>query len=73
MSARIGSAWKKFRGFSSVSVGKQDLSLKQQAKIYQCCVRPFLLRELTVALRMMRSCVGVALYDEDDVWGETGL
>ena len=48
MSARIGSAWKKFRGFSSVSVGKQDLSLKQRAKIYQCCVRPALLSELTV-------------------------
>ena len=63
------------RGRSSggVSVGKQDLSLKQRAKIYQCCVRPFLLWELTVALRMVRSCVGVALYDEDDVWGETGL
>ena len=49
MSARISSAWKKFRLFSSVSVGKQDLSLKQRAKIYQCCVRPALLSELTVA------------------------
>ena len=50
MSARIGSAWKKFREFSGLSVGKEDLSLKQRAKIYQCCVRPALLSELTVAV-----------------------
>ena len=50
MSARIGSAWKKFREFSGLSVRKDDLSLKQQAKIYQCCVRPALLSELTVAV-----------------------
>ena len=29
MSARIGSAWKKFRELSGVLVGKQGLSLKQ--------------------------------------------
>ena len=49
MRVRTGSAWKKFREFSGVSVGKEDLSLKQRAKIYQCYVRPALLSELTVA------------------------
>ena len=54
VSARIGSAWKKFRELSGVLVEKQGLSLKQQGKIYQCCVRPVLLYccemwELTVA------------------------
>ena len=43
VSARIGSAWKKFRELSGVLVGKQDLSLKQRGKIYQCCVRQVLL------------------------------
>ena len=43
VSARIGSAWKKFRELSGVLVGKQGLSFKQQSKIYQCCVRPVLL------------------------------
>ena len=50
MSARIGSAWKKFREFSGLSVGKEDLSLNKRAKIYQCCVRTALLSELTVAV-----------------------
>ena len=36
--ARIGSAWK-FSELSGVLFGKQDLSLKEQGKIYQCCVR----------------------------------
>ena len=57
VSARIGSAWKKFRELSGVLVGKQGLSLMQQGKIYQCCVRPVLLYccetwELTVADKM---------------------
>ena len=43
MSARIGSAWKKFRELSGLLVGKQGLSLKQWGKIYQCCVRLVLL------------------------------
>ena len=43
MSARIGSAWKKFRELRGVLVGKQGLSLKQWGKIYQCCGRPVLL------------------------------
>ena len=43
VSARIISAWKKFRELSGVSVGKQGLSLKQRGKIYQCFVRPVLL------------------------------
>ena len=43
VSARIGSAWKKFRGLSGVLVWKQGLSLKQRGKIYQSCVRPVLL------------------------------
>ena len=43
VSARIGSAWKKFRELSSLLAGKQGLSLKQQGKNYQCCVRPVLL------------------------------
>ena len=42
-SARIGSVWKKFKELSGMLVGKQGLSLKQQGKIYQCCVRPVLL------------------------------
>ena len=43
LSARIGSAGKKFRELSGVLVGKQILSLKQRGKIYQCCVGPVLL------------------------------
>ena len=43
VSARIGSAWKKFRELSSLLAGKQGLSLKQQGKNYQRCVRPVLL------------------------------
>ena len=34
VSARIGSAWKKFRKLNGVLVGKQGLSLKQRGKIY---------------------------------------
>ena len=34
VSARIGSAWKKFSELSGVLVWKQDLSVKQQGKIY---------------------------------------
>ena len=54
VSARIGSAWKKFRELSNVLVGKQGLSLQQRWKIYQCCVRTVLLYccetwELTIA------------------------
>ena len=77
VSARIGSAWKKFRELSGVLVGKQGLSLMQRGKIYQCCVRPVLLYccetwELTVAdemrLRgvercMIRMMCGVRLID----------
>ena len=37
VSARIGSAWKKFWELSGVLVGKQGLCLKQQERIYQCC------------------------------------
>ena len=43
VSARIGSARKKFRESSGVLVGKQSLSLKQHVKIYLFCVRPDLL------------------------------
>ena len=43
VSARIGGAWKKFGELSGALFGKQGLSLKQQGKIYQCCVRPVLL------------------------------
>ena len=77
VSARIGSAWKKFRELSGVLVGKQGLSLMQQGKIYQCCVRPVLLYccepwELTVAdemrlrgveCHMIRMMCGVRLVD----------
>ena len=75
VSARIGSAWKKFRELSGVLVGKQGLSLK--GKIYQCCVRPVLLYccetwELTfadearlhgVGHQMIRMICGVRLVD----------
>ena len=40
---KISSALKKFRELSCVLVGEQGLSLKQQGKIYQGCVRPVLL------------------------------
>ena len=77
VSARIGSAWKKFRELSGVLVGKQGLSLMQQGKIYHCCFRPVLLYccdtwELTVAdemrlrgveRRMIRMMCGVRLVD----------
>ena len=43
VSARIGSAWKKFRELSGLLIGKQGLPLKQRRKIYQCCVRLVLL------------------------------
>ena len=71
------SSEKKFRESSGVLVGKQGFSLKQQVKIYQCCVRPDLLYccetwELTVAdearlrgvgRRMIRMMCGVRLTD----------
>ena len=77
VSARIGSAWRKLRELSGVLVGKQGLSLMQQRKICQCCVRPVLLYccetwELIVAdemrLRgvercMIRMVCGVRLVD----------
>ena len=77
VSARIGNAWKKFRELSGVLVGKQDLSLKQRGKIYQCCVRPLFLYccetwELTVVnkaklhgveRRMIRMMCGMRLVD----------
>ena len=77
VSARIGSAWKKFWELSGVLVGKQGLSLKQRGKICQCCVRPVLLYccetwELTVTdearlcgaeHRMIRMMCGVRLVD----------
>ena len=43
LSARICSTWKKFRKLSGALVGKQGLFLKQQEKVYQCCVWPVLL------------------------------
>ena len=75
VSARIGSAWKKFKELSGVLVGKQGLSLKQRGTIYQCCVRPVFLYccetwELTIAdearfrgveRRMIRMMSGVRL------------
>ena len=77
VSARIGNAWKKFRELSGVLVGKQGLSLMQQWKIYQCCIRPVLLYccetwELNVADEMrlcgvercmIRMMCGVRLVD----------
>ena len=55
--ARVGSPWKKFRELGGVLVGKQGLSLKQHAEIYQSCVRSVLLYcseiwELTVAEKL---------------------
>ena len=77
MSARIGSAWKKFRELSGVLVRKQGLSLKQRGRIYQCCVRPVLLgyckkweftgadetRLCGVECRMIRMMCGMRLVD----------
>ena len=78
MSARIGSAWKKFRELSGVLVRKQGLSLKQRGGIYQCCVRPVLLgyckkwefigaadetRLRGVECRMIRMMCGMRLVD----------
>ena len=42
LSARIGSARKKFRELSGVLGGRHGLSSKQWCKICQCCVRPVL-------------------------------
>ena len=79
VSARIASAWKKFRELSGVLVGKQGLSFKQRwnINIYQCCIRPILLHccelwELTVVDEaklhgvehcMIRMMCGVGLVD----------
>ena len=77
VSARIGSAVKKFKKLSGVLVSKQGLSLKQQGKIYQCYARTVLLYccemwELTVAdegklrgveCHMIRMMCGVRLVD----------
>ena len=77
VSARIGSAWKKFRELSGVLVGKQGLSLKQRGTIYQCCATPVLLYccniwQITVAdeasllgmkRRMIRMMCGMRLVD----------
>ena len=43
VNARIGSAWKKLRELNGVLVEKHGLYLKQQGKMYQCCVGPVLL------------------------------
>ena len=89
VSARIGSAWKKFRELSGVLVGKQGLFLMQRGKIYHC-VRPVLLYccktwELTVAdemrlcgveRRMIRMMCGVRLVDRvstDVLWDKVGV
>ena len=37
---RIRSMWKKFTELSGMLVGQQGLTLQQQGKIYQCCIRP---------------------------------
>ena len=72
-----GSAWKKLRELKGVLFRKQCLSLKQQGKLYQCCVRPVLLYccetwERSVAddaslhggeHRMIRMICGVRLVD----------
>ena len=73
MSARICSAWKKFKELSGVLVRKQGLSLKQRGEIYKCCVRPVLLyccetweleaRLRGVERRMIRMMFGVILVD----------
>ena len=77
VSARIGSAWKKFRDLSGVLAGKQGLSLMQWGKIYQCCGKSVLLYccetwELTVVdemrlcgveRHMIRMMYGVRLID----------
>ena len=77
VSARIGSAWKKFRELSGVLVGKQGLSLKQRGTIYQCCATPVLLyccnkwqiivadeaSLLGVKRRMIRMMCGMRLVD----------
>ena len=89
VSARIGSAWKKFRELNGVLVGKRGLSLMQWVKIYHCFVRPVLLYccetwELTVVDEMrlhgveccmIRMC-GVRLVDRvstDVLWDKVGV
>ena len=67
VSARIGRAWKKFRELSGVFISKQDLSLKQCGKIYQCCVGPVLL----YCCEMWKISIADEEYDQD-VSGETG-
>ena len=58
-SARIGSAWKKFKELSGMLVGKQGLSLKQQGKIYQCVLDQFcctVVKRGHLVLQMRRNC-----------------
>ena len=43
VSAKIGSAWKKFRELSSMLVGKQGLSLKQRGRFISVVLDQFFL------------------------------
>ena len=77
-SGRIDNSWKKFRELTGALGGKQGLTLKQQGRIYQCCITPVLLYccemwELTsaddtrlrgVGRRLIRMMCGVRLADK---------
>ena len=52
---------KKFEELSGGLVGKQDLSFKQQGKIYLCCVEQFcctVMKHGDLLLRMRQGCLG---------------
>ena len=77
-SGRIDNSWKKFRELTGALGGKQGLTLRQQGKIYQCCITLVLLYccetwELTsaddtrlrgVGRRLIRMMCGVRLVDK---------
>ena len=77
-SGRIDNSWKKFSELTGALGGKQGLTLKQQGRIYQCCITPVLLYcgemwELTsaddtrlrgVGRRLIRMMCGVRLVDK---------
>ena len=61
MSARVGSAWKKFRELNGVLVGKQGLSLKQRGKCISVVLDQFcctVVKRGNFLLRMRQDFVG---------------
>ena len=72
VSTRIGSAWKKFRELSGVSVGKQGLSLKQRGRFISVVLDQFCCTVVKRGNLMLRMKQGYIVSSDQDVWGETG-